>query len=495
MSLKRITDNESGITYTLEAIIGVLLIIGTILYLTGSLPYTAQKTGQFSKVQLMNIGRDNLDLTVRTSESELKGGGAPIVEYILKANGNPISYFTTPNSIVNFTVEYRNGYPVNKTMNFKASILYVSQTYNITANITYDNSTHNYSWIPKGVFPYDPNGFYEYNVQAYDNEGIYSNWVTIKVGYYELNCNILGVTGNRIVSGVVTDVNGTGISNLTIQILSYQGSDPIPANSPKGNSSVNKTTNGGFSFDWQMSCSTCPKGLYFIQAFNTSNSSEASNMHVLEYVSPQYLANKELLCGSQNISSSCESITVYEGSYVELYMSGSNNPLVAGNFWVNYIIDNSTGKGGCPSSSCIITTKQSNCQGQTCYNATFNASVPGVYSVFTCSTGCDNPWTSASGSNSFLIYVLPATNKHIGNTCVDGNELNTYMRRYIPAYVNYNLYLIDSKGNRFMKCPNFPVINGYPTAEAVTVSTIAHIEYIPENVNNMLEYRMVLWYK
>jgi hypothetical protein len=488
MSLKRIADNESGITYTLEAIIGVLLVIGTILYLTGSMPYTAQKTGQFSKVQLMNIGRDNLDLTVRTAESELKSGGAPIVEYMLKANGNPITYFTKPNSIVNFTVEYRNGQLVNKPMNFKATILYVSKTYNITANITYDSLTNNYSWrVPEQVFP-APNEFYEYNIQAYDNEGIYSNWVTIKVGYYELSTDILSVNGNRIVSGIVTDVNGNGISNLGIRILTYQGGDEFPDPRPP----IATTINGTFSFDWLIGCgSPCNKGLYFIQAVNTSNYSEASNMHVIEYVPP----GDTLLCGSQNISSSCESITVYEGSYVELYMGGSNNPLVAGNFWVNYIIDNSTGKNGCPSSSCIITTKQSNCQGQNCYNATFNASVPGVYSVFTCSGGCENPWSSAFGSNSFLIYVLPATDKQIGDTCVDGNELNAYMRRYIPAYVNYNLYLIDSKGKGFVKCTNWPVINGYPTAEAVTVSTIAHIEYIPENVNNMLEYRMVLWYK
>ena len=62
MSLKKTLDDESGITYTLEAILGVLLIIGTIIYMTGNLPYTSQKTGDFSKVQLMNLGRDNLDL-------------------------------------------------------------------------------------------------------------------------------------------------------------------------------------------------------------------------------------------------------------------------------------------------------------------------------------------------------------------------------------------------------------------------------------------------
>lgn len=491
--LKRIADNESGITYTLEAIIGVLLVIGTILYLTSNMPYTAQKTGEYSKVQLMNIGRDNLDITVRTPESELEGGGAPIVEYMLKANGNPISYFTKPNSTVNFTVEYRNGSLVNKSMNFKATILYISRTNNITANITYNSG--NYSWIPKGVFPPDPNGFYEYNVQAYDNNGIYSNWVTIKVGYYELSSEILAITGNRIVGGVVTDVNGIGISDFTIQILSYQGSDPIPANSPKGNSSVNKTINGSFSFDWQMSCGTCPKGLYFIQAYNTSNVSEASNMHVLEYVTPQYLASKSLLCGLSNSSSSCESITVYEGDYVELYM----NPSIEfgqGNFWVNYLRDyDSSGAAGCQSnSSCYIETFS--CEsGNKCYNATFNASIPGVYSVFVCSSGCDNPWTSASGTNSFLIYVLPANDHDIGETCVDGNDLNAYMKNYIPKHVNFNLYLIDSKGRSSMKCTNWPVINGYPTDEAVTVGTIAHIVYYPGGINNMLEYRMVMWYK
>lgn len=60
--MKRILDDNSGITYTLEAVLGVLLIIGTIIYMTGNLPLTSQKTGDFSKVQLVNIGRDNLDL-------------------------------------------------------------------------------------------------------------------------------------------------------------------------------------------------------------------------------------------------------------------------------------------------------------------------------------------------------------------------------------------------------------------------------------------------
>ncbi|MCE8428234.1 MAG: hypothetical protein J5U19_07605 [Candidatus Methanoperedens sp.] len=62
MSLKRFFDEESGITYTMEAILGVLLIIGTIIYMTGNLPYSAQKTADYSRVQLMNTGRDNLDL-------------------------------------------------------------------------------------------------------------------------------------------------------------------------------------------------------------------------------------------------------------------------------------------------------------------------------------------------------------------------------------------------------------------------------------------------
>ncbi len=52
----------------------------------------------------------------------------------------------------------------------------------------------------------------------------------------------------------------------------------------------------------------------------------------------------------------------------------------------------------------------------------------------------------------------------------------------MPPYVNYNLYLISPIGSRFTRCPDFPtdqIINGYHTAEAVTVSKLAHIKYPP----------------
>ncbi len=70
----------------------------------------------------------------------------------------------------------------------------------------------------------------------------------------------------------------------------------------------------------------------------------------------------------------------------------------------------------------------------------------------------------------------------------------------MSPYINYNLYLIGPTGSRFTRCPDFPtgqVINGYPTAEAVSVSKLAHIKYPPDNpiIDNMTEYRMVLWYK
>ncbi len=70
----------------------------------------------------------------------------------------------------------------------------------------------------------------------------------------------------------------------------------------------------------------------------------------------------------------------------------------------------------------------------------------------------------------------------------------------MPPYVNYNLYLISPIGSRFTRCPDFPtdqIINGYHTAEAVTVSKLAHIKYPPDNpiFDNITEYRMELWYR
>ncbi|MBE0521537.1 MAG: hypothetical protein IBX39_04635, partial [Candidatus Methanoperedenaceae archaeon] len=207
MSLKRMTDNESGITYTLEAIIGVLLIIGTIVYLTGNIPYTAQKTGEHSKVQLMNIGRDNLDLTFITPIQETCPGCMDIQvprQYLLLADKE----FVKPYDTVNFTVTYANGDPVNKGLTLQNTTLGTGDPFK---NMTEILNTATWSWSAS------PENLTTFSIRANDFAGGVSNIVTIKVGWYFLDSNTGGIySDNDNVTGVVRYPNGTGAPNLSI---------------------------------------------------------------------------------------------------------------------------------------------------------------------------------------------------------------------------------------------------------------------------------------
>jgi hypothetical protein len=493
MSLKRIADNESGITYALEAIIGILLIIGAIIYMTGNMPYTAQKTGEHSKVQLMNIGRDTIDLTSITPVFEISQG-EPIEMYILKAD----KYANIlPGDILNFTVYYA-GNPSQKVMNqlnFNATPLIIGNTLNITGNVSFQNDgTGHQSWLnvpsPPGIVPSTtpPEKNFTYSIQAYDSNspaGV-SNFVTIKVGYYNLTSRPT-IAANSYVSGVVTNASGSGVSGLTIRIWGYQG-----INLQIILSSATTTIAGGnFSFQWP-GTPTIPNsaGAYLIQAIDTQGNE--SNMQVIEYQGRTGNNLKPLLCASNSGASSCDSIFVTQRGQVSLYMSDSGT--FPGNyFYVNYIEDASANG---PDIGQYITTFNTT-------NATFYANVPsGIYYVASSTPGFVNPWSSPIRSNIIVIYVLPIYAGPIEDTCVNATELNMYMRNYTPPNVNYNLYLIGPTGRRFTECPGFEsgqFINGYPTAEAVTVSKLFHIKYPPPPytpiIDNITEFRMVLWYK
>jgi hypothetical protein len=510
MSLKRTADNESGITYAIEAIIGVFLIIGTIIYLTGSMPYTAQKTGEHSKVQLMNIGRDSLDLTLITPAYEIKtGGGTPVAIYKLEADkyANII-----PGDTVNFSVYYANtNLPIYKPLIFDGTMLGTNDinNFNITPNIStatvYQDNNQSWQKVPSpsgnppiGIIKQaDPSSErnFTYEIIAHDSFG-YSNYVTIKIGYYNLTLNTHSTYKGRTVSGVVTDANGSGVDGLTIRIWKYNG------NNLNIDDSVANTIAGGiFSFQWSICCSV---GTYYIQAISTTG--KESNMEIIEDAGGSNAHDPpppSMLCASYGGDSSCESITVYEGNLVSLNKSDITE-FGQGNFFVNYIKDyDSAGAKGCesPSFSCYI--KTTNCDSNKCYNATFTAPVPGIYSIAICSSPTCNPWSASDlKTNLLFIYVLPVSAELIEDTCVNATELNMYMRLYLPPNVNYNLYLIAPNGSRFTECPGFEtgqLINGYPTAEAVTVSKLFHIKYPPPPytpiIDNITEFRMVLWYK
>lgn len=137
----------------------------------------------------------------------------------------------------------------------------------------------------------------------------------------------------------------------------------------------------------------------------------------------------------------------------------------------------------------------------------FVGNIAGDYYIFYGETagGCsdsggpdNNDPAAGAKTNSIIIHVLPLSNKGPtgDNMCVDKERLNEYMIKYMPQYINYNLYLIDSKGDRFTKCTKFEdgeLINGYPTDEAVTVNKLVRIKY--KDFDDILEFRIVMWYK
>lgn len=591
--MKRIAYNESGITYTLEAIIGVLLIIGTIIYLTGNMPYTAQKTGDHSSVQLMNIGRDSLDLIVLTPAGETNPDGLKGIvnrTYYLEADKT----FVMPGENVTFRVFYLNNTQVTETLQLYQTISgYFVNTLmiNITGKVKY-------SWNTSSSQN-------EYSVMASGLLGI-SNSVTIKVGYYFLDTDTFGIflgANETNVSGVVYNSSG-GVSNLTMQIFnedltprnlsagktsygktienfdnynnwsstgnqandtinSTEGYASMSVNSTSGVFSINKTctqmvdefdilsfdfysntgnelltvnllngtwpiislttawlvpknwtkintritnptvidsiqisvsniTNenylfdnmtigdGKFKFQWPLSY---PTAVYFINATDGTYSSNKRYIEVSDHTH-----SGDLLC---------KNMYVYEGRPATLFLTDNDcNSLIRANFGpINqqyFVNEQKCGDDECTTTGSIV-NNYSLVRSLDLKTVNFTSSIAGDYYIYRHSQG------ASAGTNTVIIHVLPLTlGGETFDECVNKITLNNYMRSYIPTYVNYNLYLIGPDGKRFEKCPKFErgeLINGYPTAEAETVSKLVHLNYIPTDVDNILELRMVLWYK
>ncbi len=603
MSLKRIADNDSGFTYTLEAIIGIFLILGTVIFITGNLPYTAQKTGEHSKVQLINIGRDSLDLIVLTPASETNPDGLRGVvnrTYLLRADKT----FVMPGEPVNFTVYYLNGTMVNEELKLYQTISgYFDSTF--MKNIT---GTTNYSWTDLST------DLSEFSIKAVGPDGI-SNSVTVKVGYYFLETDAFGVflgANDTNVSGLVYNSSG-GVPDLTMQIFKEdlsivnpsagktdygeiienfdnynnwsstgtqdndtinktEGAASMSVNSTSGDFSISKTINqtldkfdilsfnfysntgnelitvelingtlqvpslflttpnlipknwtkintmltipnapvidsikisisngtnesylfdnmtvgdGKFKFQWPLSL---PTGVYFI---NATDGIHSSNKRYIEF--SDHTNSGNLLC---------QDMYVYETQPAPLFLTDDNcgsevrrafGP-IQNQYYVN---EEKCGNDECTTTGTGSSLKMNNYSlvqdPDDPTTITFTSNLAGDYYIYRHSQG------RSAGTNSVIIHVLPLIIG--GNTfdeCVDKEALNKYMKRYMPAYVNFNLYLINSTGERFKKCPKFEegqLINGYPTAEAVAVNKLIHINYIPTAINDILELRMVLWYK
>jgi len=259
----KLSENEHGLTYTLEAILGAILIISTVLFFSNSLPYVAQKTGEHSKVQLMNIGRDNLDLIEVTPVVDISPGywaglGLIYRNYTLVADKK----FVEPGENVTFTV-YTLGYTeiLYHNLSLKRSVLGLDTETDIgTINGTMVN---NFSSVG------------EYNVRAIDDDELtWSNYVTIKVGHYFLDTDISGISaaGDKNVSGVVYDSNDSGVPGLEIEILKYDYDILV--------SPVNITEYGIIVDDCEDSSLWTSSGILDLNSTNVSNINESHSISV-----------------------------------------------------------------------------------------------------------------------------------------------------------------------------------------------------------------------
>ena len=221
--MKNITDNKNAVTYTLEAIIGISLIIGTVIFVTSNTPFTAQKTGEHSKVQLVNIGRDVLDLVELTPITDIFGNYS-------KSQGVNRTYtliadktMVFPGENINFTVYYLD------TNNMVTVTL---DLYESTLGSSFDYKN---SWTDiTGYKTMNLSSPGEYSIIAANptdsaDPTRYSNAVTILVGDYFLDTDVNGIfsSGDRNISGIVSYSNRSGAPNLTIQILTNDGKTEI----------------------------------------------------------------------------------------------------------------------------------------------------------------------------------------------------------------------------------------------------------------------------
>jgi hypothetical protein len=608
-----LSENEHGLTYTLEAILGAVLIISTVLFFSNSLPYVAQKTEQHSKVQLMNIGRDNLDLIEVTPVIDINPkywSGQVYRNYTLVADKT----FVMPGENVTFTV-YTLGYGeiVYENLTLKRSVLGLDSETNIG--------------IINGTMVTDFYSVGDYNVRAVELDGTdvlaWSNYVTIKVGHYCLDTDITGIStaGDMNISGVVYDSTGSGVPGLNITILDY--SHEVLPESPEnytengriiddcedsdlwtssgtlnlnntnvtGNYSISSNGNGSSSIWIQKTGSTSYGfnyydilSFYFFSIngnetidvelsnssgsatgkliwYNINSTNDEWNKINIKIKYPDKVEGNITIEDVDTIKISVSNITINEdylfdnliagegrfsfiwpstlsgngdaGSYYiqakDLTGNVSNRHriifadggLIVSDKYVIYeggstnirLVSNSTSfKNLVPINSFNIN--------QIFYNqydtnkiqlsdpiddddkiVPLTVYVSGDYYIFygNVGGGAGDP-AAATKTNTILIHVLPIDGKNVlyrDSNCGGINimQLNDYLRLNMPAYINYNLYLINPDGSLCEDCPEFKeLINGYPTGEAVTVNKVIHLNQ-GRDLGFMRELRMVLWYK
>lgn len=616
----RFIDNDQGFVHTLEAIMGIFIIIGVLLFATGGFPYMTQKTGEHSKVQLVNIGRDALDIIELTPVTNIFGNYSRSAgvyrQYFLVANKT----FVSPGENINFTVYYIDtNQIVYKNLTLEQTILGLKS---VIGTKPINGST---------IWSFSTIG--EYNIRVYegnpDSPISWSNYVTITVGRYFLHTDVDGISenGSKVVDGIVYDVNNFGVPDMAIQILDYKY-DLV--NSSVANTSSERIIEdfeniGGWVSNKNFGLNTIKtQGSFSISVDSSDNSNfYLKKTDILSYKLLRYdnlsfdffsdsieetinvelskngtddkiiwrdmpvqntgwnkikivLMNPDIILGNlsiqdiiQNIDTINISINVNSGSGIGNYLfdnlivsAGSfsfmwpiSGPGTTGTYYIQAMdssgnISNrhriiySAMNGGIgfiysteeviyetDSTEIILipNTKSDKFQNSNSFNINqkfynnydtnkihisdpispglkviFTANTSGDYYIFFGNTGQGGQGqgdpAAAAKTNTILIRVLPFQSDCIFGSCkvkcagLDMDELNTYMRLFIPYYINYNMYLITPDGRLCTECPEFQeTINSYPTDEAVTVNKILHIKTIKGE--GLRELRMTLWYK
>lgn len=616
LKMYRFIDDDQGFVHTLEAVIGIFIIIGVLLFATGGFPYTAQKTGEHSKVQLVNIGRDALDIIELTPVTNIFGNYSRSAgvyrQYFLVANKT----FVYPGENINFTVYYIDtNQIVYKTLTLEKTVLGLKS---VVGTKPINGST---------IWSFSTMG--EYNIRVYEgdpnNPTSWSNYITITVGRYFLHTDIDGISenGSKVVDGIVNDINNLGVSNMAIQILDYkynmvngsvtntsseriiedfenvggwisnknlglntiktQGNFSISIDSyDNSNFYLRKTNISGYkllrydnlSFDFFSNNIEDTVGVE-LSKNNTTDKLVWNNIPVQNVGWNKIkisLMNPDFVIGNlsiQDIDTANISVNINSGSGIGSYLfdnlivsAGSfsfvwpiSGPGTTGTYYIQAIdsygntsnrhrIIYSATNGGIgfiysteeviyetDSTEIILipNTKNDKFQNSNNFNINqkfynnydtnkihisdpigsglrviFTANTSGDYYIFYGNTGQGGQGqgdpAAAAKTNTILIRVLPFRSDCIFGTCkvkcagLDMDELNTYMRLFIPYYINYNMYLITPDGRLCTECPEFQEItNSYPTDEAVTVNKIIHIKTI--NGEGLRELRMTLWYK
>lgn len=433
--------DDSGLTYSLEAMLGILLIAGVVVFVTASPPPIAEPSGKYSKIQLVNLGEDILSLIASTPFRDTDANETPLYNNV--SQGRSYTLVTNKTHIAK-----------NENMSFK---IYYLGNESGNENLAKELLTYNYpngtGSTSSGTFNLNFSEEKEYQVQAY-NSSKFSNNVTIYVGYYLLLLNAYGIRSSDTIRGIVTK-SGEGVGNLSINIYENVSGNLILRDN------TNRTQEGGrFSLKWAWGT-----GKFYINASNGTNSSNLKELDV---------KNDYVLSIDKN--------HVFETRNVTLTLTNSSGGPIANQSSSDFLANDQT----LNALTWVTFTDIDNGK----YNLSFKRA--GDYVI----QYKKNP----NESNQVLVNVHPMESYlasplsyFLGTGDLAFGDLKKLVGPYIPANMDYNLYLYRVSGDSVVEEENlFP--GKIPSRDAVVVSRLVRSEAV-DGTGVPRELRIVLWYR